>query len=319
MTVALPITTVKTVVEAIEDGGPGIKLFTLVDPDHWELPPFKPGAHIDLHISGGLVRTYSLCNDPDDGNRYVIAVKREADGRGGSARLHDNIRVGDVVGVSLPRGGFEIDENIHRYVFIAGGIGITPYLSIATYLKRIGHPGVKIHLIARDRMPLERLLAPLIDAGLLVLHRTADKGRPDIAALLGQASPDVAAGCCGPESMIVGFERATAEWPAERVHVERFVAPTLTVDPDAKSYTIVLTRSRAEVPVRAGQTMLAALEEFGIAVPTSCCGGICGACKVGWLEGKPIHRDRILSAYERERFLMVCVAGSDSARLVLDL
>ena len=315
----LPITTVKTVVDEIEDGGPGIKLFTLVDPDHWELPPFKPGAHIDLYLSGGLVRTYSLCNDPVDGNRYVIAVKREADGRGGSVTLHDQVKAGDVVGVSLPRGGLDVDQDIRRYIFVAGGIGITPYLSIATYLNRIGHSDVKVHLVARDRMPLERLLAPLIDAGLVVLHRTSEKGRPDIAALIGQATPGTAVGCCGPESMIGDFERATTDWPAEHVHVERFVAPTLAVDPDAKPYTIALARSQAEVPVRAGQSMLAALEEFGIAVPTSCCGGICGACKVGWLEGKPVHRDRILSPYERERYLMVCVAGSDSARLVLDL
>jgi vanillate O-demethylase ferredoxin subunit len=315
----LPITTVKTVVDEIEDGGPGIKLFTLVDPDHWELPPFKPGAHIDLYLPGGLVRTYSLCNDPVDGNRYVIAVKREADGRGGSVTLHDQVKAGDVVGVSLPRGGLDVDQDIRRYIFVAGGIGITPYLSIATYLNRIGHSDVKVHLVARDRMPLERLLAPLIDAGLVVLHRTSETGRPDIAALIGQATPGTAAGCCGPESMIGDFERATTDWPAECVHVERFVAPTLAVDPDAKPYTIALARSQAEVPVRAGQSMLAALEEFGIAVPTSCCGGICGACKVGWIEGKPVHRDRILSPYERERYLMVCVAGSDSARLVLDL
>jgi ferredoxin-NADP reductase len=208
---------------------------------------------------------------------------------------------------------------VHRYVFVSGGIGITLYLSIATYLKRTGDADVEVHLVARDRIPLERLLAPLIDAGLIILHRTSETGRPDVAALLGQASPGTAAGCCGPESMIDDFERATTKWPAERVHVERFVAPELPVDPDAKPYTVALARSCAEVPVRAGQSMLAALEEFGIVVPTSCCGGICGACKVGWLEGKPIHRDRILSPYERERYLMVCVAGSDSGRIVLDL
>jgi len=119
--------------------------------------------------------------------------------------------------------------------------------------------------------------------------------------------------------MIRNFERATADWPDERVRVERFIAQKFAVDPDAKPYTIALARSQAEVPVRAGQSMLAALQEFGIAVPTSCCGGICSACKVGWLDGKPVHGDRILSRYERERYLMVCVAGSDSGRLVLDL
>jgi vanillate O-demethylase ferredoxin subunit len=316
---ALPITTVKTVVTEIEDGGPGIKLFTLVDPDHWELPPFKPGAHIDLHLPGKLVRTYSLCNDPVDDKRYVIAVKREGAGRGGSKLLHDDIGVGDIIGVSLPRGGFDIDENIRRYVFVAGGIGVTPYLSIAACLSRIGHPDFRVHVITRDRVPLERLLAPLLEQGRVVIHRTHATGRPDVMTLVGSARSAKAVGCCGPEGMIGDFERATADWPAGSVHVERFVAPTLAVDPDAKPYTIALARSGAEITVRAGQSMLAALEDFGIAVPTSCCGGICGACKVGWLEGRPAHRDRVLSPYERERYLMVCVAGSDSARLVLDL
>jgi ferredoxin-NADP reductase len=318
MTVA-PITTVKTIVAAIDDGGPGIKVFTLVDPDRWELPPFKPGAHIDLHLPRGLVRTYSLCNDPEDSARYVVAVKREPGGRGGSIALHDQIGVGDVIGVSLPRGGFEPDDDIRRYVFVAGGIGVTPYLSIASYLNRIGHPDFKLHVIARDHVPLEGLLAPLIAQRRVVLHRTSGAGRPDLAALLGKAKTGTAVGCCGPEGMIDEFERVTAGWPAACVHIERFVAPQLVLDPNAKPYTIALARSNREISVSAGQSMLAALRDSGIDVPTSCCGGICGACKVGFIEGRPIHRDRILSPYERERYLMVCVAGSDSARLVLDL
>jgi len=314
-----PITTIKTVIEAIDEGGDGIKVFTLVDPDHWGLPPFKPGAHIDLHLPNGLVRTYSLCNDPADNNSYVIAVKREAEGRGGSVALHDATAAGDVIGVSLPRGGLDIGENIQRYIFVAGGIGLTPYLSIASYLRRIGHPDFKVHLVTRDRVPLEHLLGPLMLDGRIVVHRTSRSGHPDIAALLEQSGADTAVGCCGPEGMISDFEHATAKWSADHVHIERFVPPLLPVDPDAKPYTIALARSGTEVPVRAGQTMLAALGDFGIEIPTSCCGGICGACKVGWLGGRPVHRDRVLSPYERERYLMACVAGSDSERLVLDL
>jgi vanillate O-demethylase ferredoxin subunit len=119
--------------------------------------------------------------------------------------------------------------------------------------------------------------------------------------------------------MIADFERAAQGWPETNVHIERFVPPPLVLDPDAKPYTLVLARSGAEIAVRAGQTMLSALGDFGIEVSSSCCGGICGACKVGWIEGKPAHRDRVLSPYERERFLMACVAGSESERLVLDL
>jgi len=107
-----PITTIKTIVDTIEDGGPDIKVFSLVDPDHWELPPFRPGAHIDLHLPGGMVRTYSLCNDPAENKRYLVAVKRERDGRGGSAKLHDEIKPGDTIGVTLPRGGLKLDQDI---------------------------------------------------------------------------------------------------------------------------------------------------------------------------------------------------------------
>ena len=316
---ARPITTIKTVVAGIEVAGAGIKLFTLADPDQWELPPFKPGAYIDLHLPNGLVRTYSLCNEPADNTRYVIAVKREADGRGGSCALHDDIGVGDVIGVSLPRGGLAPERSIARYVFVAGGIGVTPFLSMARHLARTGDADFTLHLIVRAEVPLAAQLAPLIDEGRVVVHRTSAAGRPDLASLVGESGPETLVACCGPESMTDDFEHVTAAWPATHVHVERFVAPAPVIDPDAKPFTVSLARTGTEIQVRAGQTMIAALQEGGIDIATSCCGGICGACKVGWIEGKPVHRDRILSPYERERYLMVCVAGSDSERLVLDL
>jgi ferredoxin-NADP reductase len=316
---ARPITTVKTVVAGVEEVGAGTKLFTLVDPDRWELPPFKPGAHIDLHLPNGLVRTYSLCNEPADNTRYVIAVKREADGRGGSRALHDEIGIGDVIGVSLPRGGLKSETSITRYVFVAGGIGVTPFLSMARHLARTGGADFTLHLIVRAEMPLAAQLASLINEGRVVVHRTSRTGRPDLAELVGGAGPETLVACCGPESMIDDFERVTAAWPAAHVHIERFVAPAPVIDPDAKPFTVSLARTGTEIQVRAGQTMIAALQEGGVDIATSCCGGICGACKVGWIEGKPIHRDRILSPYERERYLMVCVAGSDAERLVLDL
>lgn len=316
---ARPITTVKTVVTGIEEAGADIKLFTLADPDRWELPRFKPGAHIDLHLPNALVRTYSLCNEPADNARYVIAVKREADGRGGSRALHDEIGVGDVIGVSLPRGGLEPQARIARYVFLAGGIGVTPFLSMARHLERTKQADFTLHLIVREEVPLAAHLGSLVEGGRIIVHRTSRNGRPDLAALVGERGSETMVACCGPESMIDDFERVTAAWPAASVHIERFVAPPPVVDPDAKPFTLSLARSGAEIEVRAGQSMLAALQEGGIEIATSCCGGICGACKVGWIEGKPVHRDRILSPYERERYLMVCVAGSDAERLVLDL
>jgi ferredoxin-NADP reductase len=315
---AAPITTVKTVVETIEDGGAGVKLFSLVDPDRWELPPFRPGAHIDLHLSVGMVRTYSLCNDPADNRRYLVAVKRERAGRGGSAKLHDEIQVGDSIGVSLPRGGLDLPDDIHRFIFVAGGIGVTPFLSAAAFLKRTGRPNFALHMISRGEPPLGRLLAPLASSGNLMLHDTAARSRPELARLIGRQQSHVGLGCCGPESMIDDFERAAGDWPGELVHIERFVPPPLPVDPNAKPYTLVLARSKLQTRVIPGQTMLSAIQSLDIDVPASCWGGICGSCKVNWIEGAPVHRDRVSPA-ERARSLMVCVAGSAEDRLVLDL
>lgn len=316
---AVPITKVRTIVDKIEDGGAGIKVFSLVDPDHWELPPFKPGAHIDLHLPGGLVRTYSLCNDPADDKRYVVAVKREAGGRGGSIVLHDEVKVGDTIGVMLPRGGLDLSTEVTRFTFVGGGIGVTPFLSAAAWLKRMGRSKFTLHMIARGEPPLADLLAPLRKSGHVVIHDTSSGQRPDIAALVGRPLSDVALACCGPDSMIDDFEQASRDWPADRVHIERFVPPPLPVDPDAKPYVLALAKSKREIVVAAGQTMLSALTDIGIDVPASCCGGICGSCKVDWLEGQPVHRDRVLSPAERERSLLVCVAGSAKDRLVLDL
>jgi ferredoxin-NADP reductase len=316
---AVPVTTIKTIVRQIDDVGAGAKRFVLADPDCWELPPHRPGAHIDLHLPGGLVRTYSLCNDPVDDKSYVIAVKRESSGRGGSVLLHDGIKVGDSIGVTLPRGGLQLDRHASRFVFIAGGIGVTPFLSMAAFLNRTERPDFKLHLVARGVPPLADQLAPLLKSGHLVVHDTTVARRPDIAALIGDHSPDVGLACCGPERMIADFERAAADWPEQRVHVERFVPPPLPVDPDARPYTLALSRSGRDIQVRADQTMLSALQDVGIDIPASCCGGICGSCKVGWLDGRPVHRDRVLSPAERERNLMVCVAGSAGDRLVLDL
>lgn len=316
---AAPITTIKTIVERIEDGGPDVKVFSLVDPDRWELPPFRPGAHIDLHLPGKIVRTYSLCNDPADNSRYVVAVKREPSGRGGSIRLHDEVRQGDTVGVSLPRGGFLLDEKVSRFSFVAGGIGVTPFLSVAAYLMRTGGADFRLHLMVRGEPPVARLLAPLLQKGHVVIHNTVTAARPDIASLIGRTPSGEMVGCCGPQSMIEEFEQATRGWPDDLVHIERFAPLAMPLDPNEKPYTLVLSRSKLEVPVTAGQTMLSALIDAGIDIPASCCGGICGSCRVDWLQGEPVHRDRVLSPAERGKSLMVCVAGSATDRLVLDI
>lgn len=313
----LTVRGIKTVVEAIEDGGPGLKVYTLCDPDRWELPPFRPGAHIDVYLPGGLVRTYSLCNDPADNKRYVVAVKREADGRGGSVAFHDEVNAGDTLVVSLPRGGLQLDQAPH-VTFVAGGIGVTPFLSAADYLAR-RRRDFTLHVVARGEPPLATRLAPHRTSGHAIVHDTGASGRPALEALIDAAPRDSTLACCGPLDMLDAFERATQGWPADRVHIERFVPPPLPVDPEAKPFRLVLARSQREIDVALGESILNALLGAGIDIPASCCGGICGACRIDWLEGTPVHRDRVLSPAERARSLMACVAGSAEERLVVDL
>jgi ferredoxin-NADP reductase len=313
----LPVRGIKTVVKNVEDGGPGIRVYTLCDPDLWELPPFRPGAHIDVYLPGGLVRTYSLCNDPVDDKHYVIAVKHEADGRGGSIVFHDQVQAGDALVVSLPRGGLRLDDVPH-VTFVAGSIGVTPFLSAAGYLARRGRD-FTLYVIARGEPPLATMLAPHRASGHAIIHDTGASGRPALEALIDAAPPDAMLACCGPLDMLEAFERATQGRPTERVHVERFVPPLLPFDPQARPFTLVLARSHRQIEVGLGQSMLEALLGAGIEIPASCCGGICGACRIDWLEGTPVHRDRVLSTTERARSLMACVSSSADERLVVDL
>lgn len=307
---------VLTTVREVAPAGDRIKRFVLADPEGWDLPAFRAGAHVDLYLPNGLVRTYSLCNDPADRGRYVIAVKREQDGRGGSAYLHDHVKVGDDVHVSLPRGGLDLGDAV-RHVFIAGGIGVTPFLSAMLALKRLGAATCTLHLIVRAEPPLSDALAAL--AGHIVVHDTSGRRRPVIADLVGRLQPDVRVACCGPKGMIADFEAATSDWPQAQVHVERFTPPELPPDPQARPYTLVLARSGQSVLVGAGESALNALRRLGANVEASCEGGVCGACRTRWLEGPPLHRDRFLSPAERERDVIVCVAGCAGPRLVLDV
>jgi ferredoxin-NADP reductase len=308
---------IKTVVEAIEEDGPGIKIFTLRDPEWWKLPPFRPGAHIDVHLPGGPTRTYSLCNDPADDTRYVIAVKRESAGRGGSIKLHDGVRTGDPLVVSLPRGGMQLDAAPH-VTFVAGGIGVTPFLSAAACLTRLGRD-FTLHMIAHGEPPLSGFLAPHRASGRAIVHATGTSGRPTVDTLVAAAPSGAMLACCGPLGMLDDFERATQGYAAERVHIERFVPQPLPVDPQARAFTLVLARSKREIAVGLGESMLDALNGAGLDIPASCCGGICGACRIDWLEGAPVHRDRVLSPAERTRSLMACVSRSAEDRLVVDL
>lgn len=303
-------------VTAVRPAGPEIVGVTLMDPDGWPLPAVRAGAHLDLQVPAVGARAYSLCGDPADQCRWTIAVKRDPASRGGSRFVHQ-LRPGDTVWAGMPRATFPLAEGARRHLMLAGGIGVTPFLAMAPVLARAGAAWT-LHLLYRRAPPCAEALAPWIAAGRVVLHDTAAGRRPALAALLGAHLAGTHAYCCGPPAMLEAFWQATAAWPEGAARAEHFVPPARPPDPDAQAYTLVLAASGAAVEVPAGGSMVQALRSLGAVVSTTCEGGICGACKVGWLQGEPVHRDLVLSPAERRTHLMACVAGCRSARLVVD-
>ena len=322
------IRTVATQIRAIHAAGDDVLQLELADPDDWALPPFIAGNHIDLHLPNGLVRSYSLCGSPSDASRYHVAVKREASGRGGSAAVH-GLRVGDLLPVSLPRGTFTLNPDAREHVFIAGGIGITPFIAMAAELTRSAPPAdaagaavprFVLHVLHRGSRPLETLCAVLLPAAQVVYHRSGSgRPRPDLVDLIGAFAPGRHVYCCGPTALMDAVVEATHDWPAGHVHIEHFVPPERPVDVDAKPYQVHLSISKKTIDVLPNASLLDALREHDIPVDAACEGGICGACRVRWSDGEPIHHDRVLRDAERQREVIVCVSGCASPSMVLEL
>lgn len=301
----------------------GVKAFELVHAEGLALAPVEAGAHIELHLADRLQRSYSLLNVPGETQRYQIAVHLSPDSKGGSRYLHDSVREGDVILASAPRNHFPLDESARHSCLIAGGIGITPLLSMMQRLNALGRSW-ELHYCARTPahaayLPEVRALAA---AGGRACHLHFDQvrdGRPlDIVALVASLPPDSQLYCCGPGRMLESFEAATAHCP-ERRHVEYFGAKAEAAV--AGGFTVELARSGLTLAVPAGKSILDMVLAAGIAVPTSCREGICGSCETRILEGEADHRDALLSAEEQaqHKSMMICCSGSRSSRLVLDL
>ncbi|HEX5779473.1 MAG TPA: PDR/VanB family oxidoreductase [Xanthobacteraceae bacterium] len=297
-----------------------IRSIELRDPRGVPLPPFSPGAHIDLTLPGKLKRSYSLIGSPEDRSRYEIGVYREPQSRGGSIALHDQIRVGDLIESTEPANNFELREDASHSVFIAGGIGITPFLPM---VERLGHKlrPFELHYCARDRASagfVERLRG--CGPRLHVAYSREPGGcRIDIAQIVAAAPEDTHLYCCGPKPMLEDFERATSGRDPAFIHVEHFTP----VDPPALAggYLVELARAGRTVAVPPGKTLLQTLLDEGFDVPCSCLEGVCGTCETRVLAGVPDHRDVVLSKEERAagNTMMICCSGAKSERLVLDL
>jgi ferredoxin-NADP reductase len=312
--------TVDLMVRQMRVESTGVLSLRLERPDGAAVDHWTPGAHLDLHLGGGHIRQYSLCGDPDDKTGYRVAVLHEKAGRGGSRRVHEIIRPGDVVTVSAPRNNFELLPS-PRYVFLAGGIGITPILAMVREADRAGADW-ELHYGGRSKETMAFLdeLAPYGDRVHLVAE-DAD-GMLDLAAILGDSRSDTLVYACGPDGLLTAVESFADRWPAEAIRLERFKAKEREADAAADaSFTVVCERSGISATVAPEKTVLDTLEEAGVDVPNSCREGICGTCETRVLCGTPDHRDSLLSAAEQESgaTMMICVSRARSAELVLDL
>lgn len=296
--------------------------YELVDSRGRDLPGFEAGAHIALRLAGGPVRDYSLWNDPAERRRYCIAVLADPDPRAASRRLHETVKVGDLVEVSAPRNNFRLDPGARFHVLVAGGIGITPIMAMIAELRR-RHAEFLLHYCTRSpeatafREELELLAAQ----GRVRFHH--DGGDParslDIAAALRVRTEGAHLYYCGPAPLMAAAAQAARDWPPETVHCEYFSAPSDIDFGEDRTFRVRLARGGGEFEIPPGETILEVLRRNGVPVRSSCELGYCGACLTRYVAGEPEHRDTMLAASDRARYVLICCARAKSPTLELDL
>ncbi len=296
--------------------------FELVAPDGSELPAFSAGSHIDVTIPGGLVRQYSLCNSEADRHRYLIGVWKDANSRGGSRAMHDVVKEGDVLQVSLPRNRFRVPRHTKRALLIARGIGVTPILSIADHLKTQEVP-FAFHYVPALGSP--ELFQAMIEGSAFAENTTFYQERMDHnldpAKVLADPPEDAHLFICGVDwwlDPIIALAKKKG-WSDERIHIERFTAKASAPLLD-KVFEVKIASTGAVFKIPGDKSVSAFLEENGVKIPTSCEQGMCGTCKVKILEGEADHRDKRLKDDQRaEGYFLACVSRAKGNLLVLDL
>lgn len=286
------------------------------------LPEWDPGAHIDLIMDCGLVRQYSLCGDPRDRHTWRIAVLREADDRtrAGSVYVHDSIVKGTVLRIRGPRSHFQLVPS-ENYLFIAGGIGITPILAMVGQVEARGAGWRLVYGGRRtDSMAFLGELAAFGDR--VDVWPQDQRGLIDLKTILRPAREGTLVYCCGPQALLAAVEQQCADWPAGSLRVEQF-SSAVTDDGDwvNNPVEVELAQQGVTFTVPEDMSVLAAIEERGIPVSSSCRSGMCGTCETPVLGGTPEHRDNVLTHEERERndCMMICVSRSRGDKLVLDI
>ena len=299
--------------------------FELVSTDGRTLPAFSAGSHVDVHVPGGLIRQYSLCNDSTESHRYLIGVLNDPASRGGSRAMHEALHEGDEIVISAPKNHFQLVHEAHRSVLLAGGIGITPILCMAERLATTGAE-FEMHYCTRSptRTAFKRRIESSAFASRVRFH--FDDGdaaqKLDVAALLAAPASGTVLYVCGPKGFmdwVLGTARANG-WPETQLRFEFFAAEVVTRDADA-SFEVKLASSGKVVVVPSDKTVAQALLEAGVEVPTSCEQGVCGTCLTRVIAGEPDHRDMFLTPAEQQANdqFTPCCSRAKSPMLVLDL
>jgi len=273
-----------------------------------------------VRVPGGAVRKYSLCNDPAERDRYEIAVKRETGGARGSVRLIEQLQVGDTLEASAPHNSFELVE-APEYLFIAGGIGVTPIVSMIRHLESSGRPSYRLFYLCRSEEGTafaDEFRAEPFASRVTIHHDAGDPGQVfDLWPILERPSK-AHVYCCGPRPLLESVRDMTGHWPASRIHFESFVDAAAARKAQDRAFTVRMARSGDAFEVPPGISILEAARARGHVIPSSCESGTCGTCKTRYLEGEPDHRDLVLADDEKSEFVMVCVSRARSGTIVID-
>jgi len=306
-------------VEVKEEVADGVVALTLRQIADSPLPSWAPGAHVDLILDGAPTRQYSLCGDPADHHLWRLGILRDANGGGGSRFVHDRLKTGDTVRVRGPRNNFELVPS-SRYLFIAGGIGITPILPM---IAAASAAGADWQLLYGGRYRASMAFLPELSShrDRVTVVPQDEMGLLDLEAWLGVPRPDTLIYCCGPEPLLAAVEERCRAWPPRSLHVERFSARPLTAPVRAEAFEVELATSELTLTIPPDRSILDVVEEAGVGVLSSCAEGTCGTCETAVLGGLPDHRDSVLTEEERRAggCMMICVSRSCTERLVLDL
>ena len=298
----------------------GIHLLEFRDPGGQPLPEFSAGAHIAIRVPNGLLRKYSLCNNPAERDRYQIAVKREINGRGGSCSLIDNVKAGDELTVTAPVNDFGLPQRAQDFLFIAGGIGVTPIMAM---IRQIAAEGKRFRLFYCSRSPettafRDELSVPQFKDVVTIHYDQGDASRSlDLRPILAERKNREHLYCCGPRPLMEAVRAMTDHWSPTAVHFEAF-SEAETHKAGDKPFKVRLARSGTVLDVPTSKTILEALRDHGLHVPSSCETGTCGTCRTRLLAGEVDHRDLVLAEHERKDTVMICVSRARGDEITID-